>query len=144
MSFKLVVKLEDHWGRKTKRSFDVDAVDFAAALAASSDFVTDYQAVTELAVYQWGLTQNTYISATPEGTANRDEGMTITAGLETPGKTASLQIPGPVRELRAPDGSIIIDDALMVALLANYTSSGPILISDGEVVNRWIKGKLDA
>jgi hypothetical protein len=142
--FKLMLKLQDDYNGFTKRSFTLSAADYATADAAATAFVDDYQAVTELHIYQWSLTEDHYVTGDPETGANKDEGMTIIANLTTPGKTAPLHIPGPVHELRAADRSILIGDALMVALLANYTSSGPVLISDKEIVNSWKEGKLDS
>jgi hypothetical protein len=140
--FPLSFTLLDAYGRTTVRSFLISAATFADAQTARDAFVTDYQAVTELSVVESRLTETDLFATVVVGTANRDEGMTISAQLDTPNKKASIQVPGPVRAIRNSDGTIDIDNVLMTNLLANYTS-GAITASDGEAVDAFIRATLD-
>jgi hypothetical protein len=140
--FPLSLSLEDAYGRQTKRSFQVSAADFAAAQVAAAAFITDYDAVTELALVESRLSESTAYVDTPTAGANRDEGMTISVSLAVGNKKGSVQVPGPIEAIRNPDGTIDLTAAAMVALEANYTS-GAITASDGETVDGFIKATLD-
>jgi len=142
MSYKLTLSMVDYYGRTTTRSFQVDAVDFAAAQAVVAAFVPDYEAVTELWVQKSRLVDEVTYTGTVLENANKDEGMTLSVELATPGKKASIQVPGPDRSIRNLDGTIDLTETIMVDFMAHFTG-GSILVSDGEVVDAFLKGTLD-
>lgn len=141
--FEGTIKLEDDFTRTTTRKFKVTAVDYATALTAWNSFVVDYAAFTRLGVL-WDKLATVNIGTPVIDTgANLDAGMTIQVSIVgQPGKTASIKIPAPQAAAINSDGTLNLGNALTTTLEANYTS-GFVLVSDGEVVEDFIKGKLD-
>jgi len=142
--YPLGISLVDSYNRPTTRSFLVNAADFASAQAFVPGFVTAYQAVTELQLYETRLTDIAQYAGAPAGGSNIDEGMTLSVQLDTPGKKGSVKVPSPVAAVINPDATIDLTDALMVALEGLYTSGvTDLTASDGETVTGFIKGTLD-
>lgn len=143
-AYDLSLTLYDAYHTKpTTRSFKIFAADFAAAQTAVEAFVPDYQAVTELWITESRLTDTETYTGVVGARANKDEGMTLSVRLVNENKKAIVQVPGPIAGIRNSDGTIDLTEAVMTAFMAHYTD-GTILVSDGEEVEAFLGGKLDA
>lgn len=143
-NFKAGFSLVDAYARVTTRSFIFSVADWAAAVTLLADFLADYQAATECHIFETRLIDETAVAGSPVGGANVDAGMSITAQLETANKKGNIQIPSPVAAVIDSDGSIDLADAIMTALLVNYTqATNKVTASDGEEVTAFLKGTLD-
>jgi len=137
------IKLVDAYGRSTRRGFLLDDISIASAVTNLGLFVTALQDVTMLQVVESKVSSVATHSGAPTANANRDEGATFSVALDTPGKYASVQIPGPILAARNSDGTIDLANEDIAAYIAFYTS-GLVTASDGETVASFVKGTLDA
>lgn len=140
--FPVTLLCVDAYNRKTTRRFLFDDIDLLTAQVNVALWVPVYQAVTELHVLRSTLSDTNYFAGTPTAGANVDEAATFTANLDTPGKTAPVQIPGIISAARLGDGTIDMSNAAVVAW-AGYYESGLITLSDGETVTEIKSGLLD-
>lgn len=140
--YPLSFTLEDDYGRKTTRSFLLNAVDFPAAQAAAAAFAVDYNGATMLALTETRLTDVNAVAGSPDVGANVDEGATFSCSLATPNKFAATKLPGVIEAARLTGGVIDLSNAL-IALYVGHFTSGVVTLSDGETVTAFIKGVLD-
>ena len=141
--YPATVKFVDAYGRHTRRSFLLDDISIASAVTNLGLFVTALQDVTMLQIIESKVCSVAQHAGAPTANANRDEGATFSVALDTPGKYASVQIPGPVLAARNADGTIDMTNEDIVAYVAFY-ESGLVTASDGETVASFVKGVLDA
>lgn len=143
MTWYLDIELVDAYSRRSAKRFEMTAVDHATATADAALILPEFQAVTQLRVLSFSLSERTVYSGTLTTGANRDEGATL-KGRKPDGYLATLKIPGPVTSIRQPDGTIDMSDAALVAFINRFTTGDKLLISDGETISIWISGVLDS
>ena len=141
--YKLGISLRDDYTREARKSFDVDAIDYATALTNAGNFMTDLAALTMLQVTDYSLTEKIDYSDTATALANRDEGVTFSLTIAgQPGKKAVTKLFGPEKAIFNPDGSVDLTDALVSAYFTHFLS-GFVRVSDGEQVGTVESGRLD-
>lgn len=145
----LSVTLADDWGRTTRKLIELEIQTLLAdyvALAAA--FMNHLEAVTDLGVIRCDLVVNdidTGFAVTAD--ANVDKGGTFVGYIYEGGngKKATLKLPGIKSSMLNGDGTIDMSDAAIVSFLAYWLQATPndMLLSDGEKISSWIRGKLD-
>ncbi|WP_462273669.1 hypothetical protein [Methanohalophilus sp.] len=121
-----------------------EQVDLAAYGLAVSNFIALLGAVTDLGIVKVDLilAQDGYESLAGAG-SNVDVGATFSGLLAAGnGKRASIKLPGITASFVDPDASVpIVGD--IAAWLAEFETAGPMMLSDGETVETWVRGTLD-
>ena len=140
--YKVGLTLKDAYNRTTKRSFQMDDLNLAAAQVNLALWVVAYQNATKLQLLESRLTEVITFAGAPGAGSNIDEGATFRAALDTPNKYASVQVPAVIDAARGPNGVIDMANAAIVAWAAFY-ASGLITASDGETVTVIESGILD-
>lgn len=139
--FPCSITMVDAYGRAINKRVDISAADYATALTQAASFIDDLQAISEAEVLYYQLsTRVTYVGALTAG-ANRDEGVTFSVRT-TDNEKANVKVPAPKNAIFQADGSVDLDNALVVALFAHYLG-GLVLVDDGEIVTSLISGRLD-
>lgn len=157
----LNLTLADAAGNKSNLQFTLDYADLAALSTNIADItgaggvLADLNAITDGTIVSYSVGEAFAEDATLVGAANSEveEVALINAKVDgtTPGKVVSLRVPAPVNGMFVGDfgdDRNIVDtaDADTLAWLANFASTGHILVSDGESIvdptssNAW-KGK---
>lgn len=142
--FDLSVTLLDDSERTTTKKYKVfDAVDYAGALSLAALFVTDLAGITQCGVVSYALTTVVPVGGAVTANSNLDAGATFSLFIGgVPGKKGTNKVPAPVFSIIAAGGAIDMTDVIVTDYAANFTS-GFVLVSDGETVDSFIKGKLD-
>ena len=140
--FDIVAHMEDVYGRKTNRTYQVDALDFAAAATAQSAFLVDLAALTKLRIVASTLRQKTGYSDSVTAGANKDAGLTLSFRTSD-GNLAGLNVPDPIAGV-VPVGNEVADlsNTELVAFADNFISGG-FRVSDGETATELVAGRLD-
>lgn len=143
------VTLADDYGRTTRKLIELSGETLLADyVTLAGTFSTKLEAVTDLAVIRMDLVIDDIDAgfAVTAG-ANVDVGGTFTGYVYEGGngKKASLKLPGIKASMVNGDGTIDMTDAAIIAFLAHWLQATPssCLISDGEEISSWIRGKLD-
>lgn len=137
----------DSYARTSKRLVEVaEQATIAAYEALAGAFVTALQAVTDLGVVRCDLilTAITAGFATTAG-ANIDTGATFSGILvDKNGEKASLKLPGIKAGLVDADGSVDLTQEAIETFLEFWLSpDGDARLSDGEMIETWLRGALD-
>lgn len=140
--FNLTVQLGDDYGRNTHKHYELDVTDFATAVTECGLFLIDLAAITKLEVITYTIAQKTAYSDSVTAGANKDAGVTLSV-RKTDGEKAIIKVPDLVAGLVLGDGTVDIAAATIIAFLDNWISDN-FLVSDGEVVEALLSGKLDA
>jgi hypothetical protein len=140
----------DDYGRRTRKTYQtedfsgIDAgADFLSAQAAAQALQADLSAVSELDVLSFQIRYEETVTDTVTTGANVDEGATLVVSKVGSTKRANLKVPGPVAGVRNADGTINITATEITNFIANFQAAGDFLISDGEVLDDVISGRLD-
>lgn len=144
MKFGLTMIFLDGYSRKTSRSYEIEAIDHATALADAASFVAATAPMTRCGIVKWRLWQDVdYATAVVPG-ANKAAGLTMVWELSPAGseKLAPTKLPAPFEAHFDSNGNLDLADAAVLAYAAQMTS-GNVLISDGEVAVELKKGTLD-
>ena len=140
-TFAMALTYVDAYQRRGTKRYELDTLDFAAALARAGTLSTALANLMEGEILKYTVGQEIDYTDTVDAGANRDEGITISADLGA-GKTAAIKVPTPVNTVLNPDGTIDLTDGLITAFETEYLS-GEVLVSDGEIVLDFLSGKLD-
>lgn len=140
-SYPCNISLVDAYGRAITKQVEISAADYATALTNASDFMDDLQAITEAEVLYYSVATKVVYSGTLTAGANRDEGATLSVRT-TDNEKAVIKIPAPMNAIFNTDGTVNTANALVTALMANYTGA-KVLVDDGETVIALLGGKLD-
>jgi hypothetical protein len=132
MAWKLTFKLEDAYGRKTRKTFDIVAASHVAAEAVRDAFIIDFAAVTGCDVLASVLSEETAYSDSVTAGANLDAGA-IYQFKNSSNQGMSTRIPAPIAATLTSGGQIDTTDSDVINFVANFTG-GDVLLSDGEVV----------
>jgi len=109
----------------------------AAAIAAA------FQAVTKCAVVKYTVSGVNEVVASPAAGSNIDAGMTATCQLAGRDKKCVLRWPDPTEAVQQADGSLLLTDTDVQAIEDLFQAAGVAKISDGELIDSIITGKLD-
>lgn len=145
----LHITLEDGYGRTTHKRIEMtnqlllaDYVMNAETLLTALDTITDLSIVKAAIATDDGLTWNTK----DPGTSNVDVGATFSGWVGgTPGKKASLKVPGIDLSYVGAQGVIDVTDVDIFAYLDLFGDppDNKFKVSDGEYIETWIQGTLD-
>lgn len=141
--------LADDYGRTTRKLIEIVAqTTLADYVTLAGAFMTHLEAVTDLGVIRCDLVIDDIDTgfALTSG-ANVDVGATFSGYIHGGGngKKASLKLPGIKATMLNGDGTVDLADAAIIAFLAYWLDATPedMLLSDGEHISSWIRGKLD-
>ncbi len=138
--YRLTMVFEDDINGTTRRTFEGDFVDDAAAETAASNFVTDYTAVTSAAIIRRELTKVTELANTPTAGSLVFNTASVTVDKSGGGK-ANVNIPGvdaSIMSGNSVDGTV----SAFTDWLENFeTGGGGWTISDGETADGFVAGK---
>lgn len=143
----LSLTLQDAYGRETSKRIELETQ--ATLLeydTLATAIVTDLQVITDLAIVRADVILNNLLelSATPAAGANVDVGATFTGELAgEANRKASHKVPGIKDTYIGAEGTIDVAQAGVVTYLAHFLEAGSALISDGEEMGSWIRGRLD-
>lgn len=148
--FYVTYLMQDNYGRRTRKRYQtesfggVDAgADFLSAIAAAQALQADLSALSEAEVLSFQISYNEQVADAVVGSANVDEGATLTVSKVGVSNRATMKVPAPIQGVRNGDGTIDVAAVEVTNFIANFQSAGDFLISDGEVVDAVISGKLD-
>lgn len=133
--------LEDAYGRNTSKKYLVEAVDVAAARTAASDMAADLAQLTEAQILWYTVAEKITYSDTVDAGANKDEGVTFVV-RKTDNEKATIKVPAPINAIFNTDGTVDLTNSAVSSFMANFLS-GVFLVSDGEVVDSLLSGRLD-
>lgn len=142
MAFDVGVKLVDSYGRTTTRLFHSTETVLATELTTVATFMGTLQAVTDLGNQQESHQVVVVDVDAATALSNKDTGGTIHAVLDN-GKGYALKIPGIKASMVNVDGSIKLDDAAIIAYIANFQSGGKFTVSEGNLIASVSYGELD-
>lgn len=142
MAIDVTFSLVDGYGRSASKRFEGEALLLANAETDAGALLEDFLAVSDM-----GTTVLTYRLDAPElnaatAGANLDAGATIHCRLDN-GKGHALKIPAIKAAMLNPDGTVKINDAAIVAYVANFELAGNYRVSDGNYVTAILSGELD-
>jgi hypothetical protein len=140
--------LRDDYGRETTKRIELVEQVLLADYQTLADAVTGALApITDLGVVRCDLVIEDFSSlgSIIASGANVDVGATFTGELVGGGnKKASHKVPGITASFVGADGTIDITATEIAAYLALFEqSSDQALLSDGEQIEDWLRGKLD-
>lgn len=148
-TFFISVVFEDDYGRQTRKTYETQpyaGVDVGAdRLAVQTDvvaFLNDVEAITEARILAYTVADRTVYTDVVTAGANVDEGLTLVT-RKADNYKAVLAVPAPVNSIFNPDGTADITDPIVTNYHANFTATGFLTCSDGEIATDLISGRLD-
>lgn len=139
--FNMALTYVDDFQRRGTKRYELDVVDFAAALTRAASLTSALADIMEGDILKYTVGQEVPYTDTVVADANRDAGITISCDLGA-GKTASIKVPTPTMTVVNADGTVDLTDGLITALETEFLSTD-VLVSDGEIVLDFLSGKLD-
>lgn len=141
--YSLTYTLRDAFDRLSTRGAEITALDFPAAQAVQATLMTAVGNLTEAQILKTSLAEILPYTDSVTAGANIDAGLTVVWEIGgVPGKKGNTRIPAPDLSLFDANGVLDLADARVTAYAAPYLA-GDILISDGEVVDAILSGRLD-
>lgn len=140
---KATLIMRDSYGDIYRKEMETRVTVLADAQADVTAFLALLDPCTDLEVASvtYSFRDSTQQIAGVAG-SNRDIGATF-EGLNQDGETVILKIPGfPAAKVGA-QRAIDLTDLDVAAMLADYETAGNFYLSDGEIVDSWVKGTLD-
>jgi hypothetical protein len=143
-----VVELVETSGKKTTLRFEQSApVDDTAARASSAALVTDLAAITNSAISKY-YTYQEFVEdsfSLPSGAENQNQALLVLSIDGAPTKSAKLRVPAAVDGIfAATEGEnydvVDVNDADLLAFIANFTTEALFYVSDGEQADSLLKG----
>ena len=142
MAFEVGIEFVDDYGRTTTRRFSVTDALVADALTSVGGLITDFLDVSDMGTMKHDIAVRTVASNAATAGANKDVGGTIHCVLNN-AKLYPLKIPSIKATMLNPDGSIKLDDAAIIAYVANFLTGGKFRVSEGNYVVSMSYGELD-
>ena len=139
--FNMALTYVDDFQRRGTKRYELDTLDFTAALARAATLATALSNIMEGDILKYTVGQEVPYTDTVVADANRDAGITLSCDLGA-GKTAAIKVPTPTMTVVNADGTVDLTDGLITALETEFLSA-EVLVSDGEVVLDFLSGKLD-
>jgi hypothetical protein len=146
MSALVSISYADSMGRETKRLYELeDQVDLAAYTAQVTALVGSVEDITDLGAVRVDLILKSFVTGfDPIAGSNVDVGATFVGMLAAAdGAKASHKVPGFKASLVGVDGTIDITQAVVDTYLDNFLTANAFMLSNGQTIDHWIKGKLD-
>ena len=142
VAMNVSVKLVDSYGRTTTRQFQTTETVLATALTTVATFMGTLQAVSALGNQKEDISVTTVDVDAATALSNKDIGATLHCVLDN-GKGYALKIPGVKDSMINVDGSVKLDDAAIIAYVANFKSGGKFTVSEGNLIASVAYGELD-
>ena len=136
-----VAVLEDAYGRKTRKSYQIEEIDLAAAQAVLDTQAIALADISEAEILWLSLSDVTVYADSVTVGANIDEGATVQV-RKADNQLATVKIPAPVNSIFNADSTLDLTNALVIAYFAQFLT-GEIRVSDGELATQVVRGKLD-
>jgi len=133
----------DAKNRDKRKVVELVTLDPATSETVGAAVAAAFQAVTKCAVVKYVVSGVNEVAASPAAGSNVDAGMTATVQLAGRDKKAVLRWPDPTEAVQQADGSLLLTDLDVIALEDLFQSGGGALLSDGELIDSIITGKLD-
>ncbi len=142
MAISCRITMVDDYGRsQTKGVETVDTV-LATAITHLGAYLTALNAVSDAGWQKQDYLADGVVTQAPIAGANRDTGATLKVTLDN-GKNYAFRIPMIKSSMLNADGSVKIDDAAIIALVALFETAGYLRVSDGNYVTAILSGSLD-
>lgn len=142
MAFDVAVKLVDSYGRTTTRLFHSTETVLATELTTVATFMGTLQAVSDLGNQSESHAVTVVDVDAATAGSNKDVGATLHCVLDN-GKGYALKIPGIKDSMINTDGTVKLDDAAIIAYVANFKSGGKFTVSEGNLIASVAYGELD-
>jgi hypothetical protein len=133
----------DSKGRDKRKIVEMVTNDPATSETAAASIAAAFQAVTKGAIVKYTVSGENVVAATPDAGSNVDAGMTATCQLAGRDKKAVLRWPMPTEAILQSDGSLLLTDTDVLAIEDLFQSGGVAKLSDGELIDSILTGKLD-
>ena len=148
MRVYISLTLVDSQSRRTRKEIEiVDQGTYADNLTLLSGFLTDLAAVSDLGVERADIVYKAAGTGyAAQSASNIDVGATFVGELyNKDGARATFKLPGIKSSKWSSDGSVSITDADVEDVLERFTQALPanMKLSDGDLIDHWIAGKLD-
>jgi hypothetical protein len=153
--FELTVVLQGSSKRTATMRFPLDSADFAAATTLASSIMTALLGITNAKIKRYHLAEKFSDNAftLPLGVQITDQ-IVLSGDINgEPDKSCQVRIPGISRTAAATAGILLaetgananivdLSETLVTNFWAFYQTGGGVTISDGEVANQLLAGKL--
>lgn len=141
--FELVIQVADNSGKTTKKTFELQSADAAAAATDSAAILTAFNAVTSGVVKSYSINQvfvENALVLPASGVENENQALLSIRLASDPTKYASFAIPAadPTIFVAASGaGANVVDtgDAGVNALVGLFTTGNEAYLSDGELAD---------
>lgn len=144
-NYNATLKLADVLGRMTSQRIQVFGIDADAAATNLAAIAILLQACTKLSVFAASLVVDVAApGAVPSAGSNTDVGGKIKGISAVDAKTVVLRLPDPIATIVNSTGGFVLDEANLEPYLEAFFTAGNARISDGEDVDYWVVGELDA
>lgn len=143
MAFTISVTYVDAYGRTTTRRYENTRSTISDAASDAGAMVTAYQAIGDLGVAKFEISQMTPQAVSPQAGSNLDTGGTVHAVLDN-AKGYAAHIPGIKAALVNSDGSLDLGDSDLLAWLALFQTGGKFRVSEGNYFTTYRYGELDS
>lgn len=143
MGFSLSVELIDDYHRKARKTYELQSADYATAVTDTAAVIAALNAVTDLGVLSYTISEKTAVGDSPTAGANRDVGMTLSVMLQDVTKGV-LKVPAPVLTGLDANGNLDITTGVWVTYVNLFGDASECYTSDGDHVIEFLAGSLDA
>lgn len=142
MAFDVSFTLVDAYARTGSKRFQGVATTLAQAQTDATALGSDLFATTLMGAIKRTFNVVETLTEAVETGANVDAGGTVHCRLDN-GKIYAFKIPAIDPALVNADGSIKIDNAAIVDLIAHFQTGGEYKVSEGNLVDAILYGELD-
>lgn len=142
MAFECTFRLQDAYGRTTRRTYVSDRAAATDVASDATSMITLLEATSLCAVIETKISEITIVAGSPESGANVDAGGTIRVRLDN-NKLYGIHVPGIDPALVNVDGSLILADDAITDLVDAFKSSGHWKLSETNRAVSITGGELD-
>jgi len=144
-NYNATLKMIDVMGRFTTQRIQVFGADADAAATNLAAIAILLQACTKLSVYAASLVVDVAAPGpAPMAGSNTDVGGKVKGFSAVDGKVVILRLPDPIAAIVNSTGGFDLEEENLADYLAAFETGGNARISDGEDVDYWGVGQLDA
>jgi hypothetical protein len=138
-------RLADEMGRMTSLRIGVFGADADAAATNAAAIAAHLAAVTKLGLISGSMTVDLVVTPTSAAVgSNTDVGGKCKGSSYTDGKIVVLRVPDPIAAIINTTGGFDLEEEHLEAYLGDFFNAANGRISDGEAVDTWYVGALDA
>lgn len=142
MAFGLSVKLIDSFNRYATKQYQLQSADYAAAVVDTAAVIAALNAVTDMGVVSYIISEKTAVGDSAGVGSNRDEGITLSVLLQDTEK-GTLKVPGPIKTGLDANGVLDITTAAWVTYVNLFGAASEAYLSDGDHQIQFLAGQLD-